>query len=652
MCGIAGLMSSRAPVESQHIAGMIAPLEPRGPDGAGIWVADDGGIGLGHRRLSILDLSEAGRQPMESVCGRYVLTFNGEIYNFAALRDRLEGEGTAPPWKGHSDTEVLLAAIAAWGLRSALERAEGMFALGLWDREQRTLSLARDRFGEKPLYYGWTPAGFAFASTLAPIAGLPGFERSIELQALSVLLARAYVPAPLSIYRGVFKLEPGCLLVVPESGDRHCPAKAPEPGQSGPVRVERWFDYAEVVLAGAADPIVDEAEALDLLEKALAGAVSRQLVADVPVGTFLSGGIDSSLVTVLAQRQSGRAVRSFTIGFTEAGFDEAVHARKVAAAIGTDHTELYVTPEEVREVIPRLPAMYDEPFADSSQIPTHLVSRLARTEVTVALSGDAGDELFGGYTRHVQIPWLWRWRERIPGPLRQPLLRTAGGIPASAWQVMARAAGRSPSPQFGHRTRHALRMVAGSQRFDALLDSFLDDWALRPDPLAEKVHRQARLALDPRLAALPRETALMHVDTVSYLPGDILTKLDRAAMATGLETRVPFLDPTVAGVAARMSPQLRFGEGGGKHILKQLLYSHVPAGLFDRPKAGFAIPVGPWLRGPLRSWAEDLLAPQALARSGLFDVAVIRERWSRHLSGREDATQPLWAVLMFQAWHS
>lgn len=657
MCGIAGLLNSRSPVSEQLIRAMTDRIVPRGPDSSGEIVLDDGALGLGFRRLAIIDLSAAGNQPMTSApagsgqAGRYTIVYNGEIYNFADLRRALETEGRAPEWRGHSDTEVMLAGFAAWGVRATLERLSGMFALALWDRERRELTLARDRFGEKPLYYGWTAAGFAFASTLAPIHALPGFANPVDPAALGCLMARAYIPAPLSIHRGLYKLPPGCLLTVSAGADRSALSVPPEEDSTdGPVRLERYFDYADQVLAGAADPIEDHGEALTAIEEVLSAAVKRQLVADVPVGTFLSGGIDSSLITALAQRHTAKPIRTFTIGFEEAAFNEAVHAKDVARAIGTDHTELYLTARDSLDLIPSLPTIYDEPFADSSQLPTHLVSRLARREVTVSLSGDGGDELFGGYNRHIQFPRLWRRMQSLPQPLRRAVLGAGGAVPPGLWNGLSDLSRRRRSPQFGANAQRGLKIMAGAATFDGLFDRFLDDWAGQANPLAGGARCSQPLRLDPRLAALPLETRMMHADAVTYLPGDILTKVDRAGMAISLESRIPFLDPAVTALAARISPALKFAGGGGKAVLKDLLCRHVPRALIDRPKAGFAIPVGEWLRGPLRGWAEDLLSTDALNSDGLFDTAVVRARWERHVSGREDATQPLWSVLMFQAW--
>ncbi len=650
MCGIAGLLNSHAGVAPETIRAMTDRIVPRGPDSSGQWIGEQGLIGFGHRRLAIIDLTEAGHQPMMSARGRYALTYNGEIYNFEELRAELTAAGQAPPWRGHSDTEVLLAAVEAWGVRPTLEKLSGMFALALWDHQRRELILARDRFGEKPLYYGWTQAGFAFASTLGPIHATPGFANPVEPGALACLLARAYVPAPLSIHQGIFKLPPGCLLILPADADRAPLREPPVEGRIGAIQLERYFDYADQVLAGAADPITDHGEALAALESVLGDAVRRQLVADVPVGTFLSGGIDSSLITALAQKAVSRPIHSFTIGFDEADFNEAVYAKQVAAAIGTDHTELYLTPRDSLDLIPSLPAMYDEPFADSSQLPTHLVSRLARNQVTVSLSGDAGDELFGGYNRHIQFPRLWRTMQRLPGPVRRAALNSAAAVPPGMWNGLSDLARRRRSSQFGRNAQRGLKVMAGARTFDTMFDTFLDDWATRSSPMLGDVRCSRRLSVDPRLSWLPLETQMMAADAVTYLPDDILAKVDRAGMAVSLESRIPFLDPQVTALAARIDPSLKFARGGGKAILKDLLARYVPRELFERPKAGFSMPLGIWLRGPLRGWAEELLAPHALAEGGLLDPAVIRARWQRHLAGKEDASQPLWSVLMFQAW--
>jgi asparagine synthase (glutamine-hydrolysing) len=654
MCGLSGLIAARR-AEPSVLRAMTDPIVHRGPDDAGIWIDPDGRVGLGHRRLAIVDLSPSGHQPMLSSDGRFVLAYNGEIYNHAALRRTVEEAGGGPgargqPWRGHSDTETLLEAIALWGLDAALERSVGMFALALWDQAERRLSLARDRFGEKPLYYGWAGGDFLFASELKAMRAHPGFDAEVDRGALAYLAARTYIPAPHSIYRRIFKLEPGCILEAGEDVARapRDVAPAPDAPASGGLAVRRYWSYRAVVAAGLADPIASEAEALEQLEGALAESIRGQSVADVPVGAFLSGGIDSSTVVGLYQKHTPAQVRTFSIGFEEAGFNEAEYAKAVARHFGTDHHERYVTVAETRDVIPLLPAMYDEPFADSSQIPTHLVSRFAREQVTVALSGDGGDELFGGYNRYVGAARLWGQMKRLPAPLRAGLGKGFGQVPPAAWNGLVRLLpGRRP-PHFGTKVQKALRTMGAANDLGDVYDSFLDEWSGLPSPVLGADGRGG-FDLDPGRAA-PDAVRMMYCDAVSYLPDDILCKVDRAAMAVSLETRVPFLDHRVAQVAARIPLAMKIGGGEGKRILRTLLYREAPRALFERPKAGFGIPVGQWMRGPLRDWAEALLDPARLAGEGFFDAAVVRGRWQRHLSGEQDATSALWAVLMFQAW--
>lgn len=473
MCGIAGLLGPSAGDE-RLLEAMADSIRYRGPDAGGVWSDAEAGIGLAHRRLSIVDLSPHGAQPMASSNGRFVLSFNGEIYNHRDLRAELEAANAAPAggWRGHSDTETLAEGIAHWGLQDTLERAAGMFAIALWDRETRTLSLMRDRFGEKPLYYGWIGKDLAFASELKPIRALPGFVGEIDRQAVAGLCARAYVPAPLSIYRGIFKLPPGCILeVAPGAAPRSAPPVIGEAERG--LRLNRYWDYQEVVAAGLRAPIVSEAEALEQAENALRQAISDQAVADVPVGAFLSGGFDSSTVVALYQQVSRRPVRTYSIGFTEEGFDEAPHARAVAAHLGTEHHELYVTPREAMEVLPLLPSMYDEPFADSSQIPTFLVSRFARQDVTVALTGDGGDELFGGYNRHVIGPALWKRLSPIPPGVRA-LGRPLGGLPQRWFEMLVRSGPRGTGAA---RIAKGLRVATSAQSPDDVYRAFIDEWA-------------------------------------------------------------------------------------------------------------------------------------------------------------------------------
>jgi len=648
MCGIAGILTVGS-VEASVLRRMIAPIAHRGPDDQGIWADPRAGIGLGHRRLSIVDLSPLGHQPMASADDRWMLSYNGEIYNHATLRTELEEEGLAPEWRGHSDTETLVACVAAWGLERTLTRAVGMFALALWDRKERILHLARDRFGEKPLYYGWTGGDFVFGSELKAIRAHPRFDNAVSRRALGLFASRTYVPAPFSIYERIYKLEPGCILTLSrEAAGRPREAPIAEGPPEGGLRLRRYWSYLEVMRRGLSDPIADEAEALERLERTLAAAVSGQSVADVPVGAFLSGGIDSSTIVALYQKYSSIPVRTFSIGFEEAGFNEAEHAKAVARYLGTVHNERYVTVRETQDVIPLLPSMYDEPFADSSQIPTHLVSRFAREQVTVALSGDGGDELFAGYNRHFAAPRLWKRLQMLPRPVRALIGPPLGQLPPSVWNA---APGRR-APNFGAKIQKALRVAGSARSLDDVYDSFLDEWSFEASPVLGP-DGQGHWPGDgvDVLPGAPGAMRMMYRDAVSYLPDDILCKVDRASMAVSLETRVPFLDHRVAELAARLPLSMKVRGGKGKHILRELLYREAPRALFERPKAGFAIPVGEWLRGPLRPWAEELLEPRRMSQEGYFDARIVGRRWQEHLSGRRDSTAALWAVLMFQAWH-
>ena len=641
MCGIAGLVSARR-IDPRLLKRMGDVIEHRGPDDDGTWIDTEAGLGFAHRRLSIVDLSPLGHQPMHSADGRFVLNYNGEIYNHSELRRELEAAGQAPDggWRGHSDTETMLQAIAAWGLEPAVTRFVGMFAFALWDRRDRVLHLVRDRFGEKPLYYGWAGRDFLFGSELKSFRLHPEFDHQVDRQALGLYAARAYVPAPRSIYRRVFKLQPGSILSLTiESALRP---------MDEPPAAQPYWSYRDVVRRGLADPFAGEGEALEALDDALSRAVKAQAVADVPVGAFLSGGIDSSTICALYQRHSSRKIRTFSIGFEEAGFNETDHARDVARHLGSVHSEHMVTVREARDVIPLLPAIYDEPFADSSQIPTFLVSRFAREQVKVALTGDGGDELFAGYNRHFQAPRLWQQLSRIPRPLRAAAGASLGLVPQRFWQ---QAAGMLPARHrhLGGKANKALRLAGSAGSFDDVYAAFLDEWSGDPSPV---------LGFDPAANALdlelgrdaPDAVRIMYCDAVSYLPDDILCKVDRASMAVSLETRVPFLDHRVAEVAARIPVELKTRGPAGKHILRELLYRHLPKSLFDRPKAGFAIPVGQWIRGPLRPWAEELLDPARLAADGWLDAGAVRRRWADHLSGRRDSTNAIWTILMFQGW--
>lgn len=604
---------------------MADTLVHRGPDDAGVWIDAACGVALAHRRLSIVDLSPAGHQPMQSVSGRFVMVFNGEVYNHQELRRGLSGFS----WRGHSDTETLLAGFATWGIEATLQRCVGMFAIALWDQQTRTLHLIRDRLGEKPLYYGWVGQGsaraFVFGSALKALKAYPSFDATVSRRALAQYLRFMMVPAPLSIYEGIYKLEPGCMLSLPLAA-----------GSGATPAISRWWCLQNVVAEARRQPILDEDAALGALESCLQESVRIQSLADVPLGAFLSGGIDSSLIVSLMQQQSTRAVKTFTVGFEEAGFDESPHARAVARHLGTDHTEFFVTAAEAQAVIPRLPQIYDEPFADSSQIPTFLVSQAARHRVTVALSGDAGDELFGGYNRYFWAPLIWTRLAWLPFAVRRRLGGALQAIQPAAWDSVSRLVNVA---RLGDKT-HKLAASLGSVRsLDDLYWSLLSEWP--------EMGSIPNIALPPGLEPVER---MMFRDTMLYLPDDILCKVDRAAMAVSLETRVPFLDHRIVELAWQLPLHMKIRGGQGKWALRQVLYKYVPRELIERPKAGFGIPVGQWLRGPLRDWAEALLDARRLQADGYLPVTQVRQTWHEHLSGRRDWTARLWCVLMFQAW--
>jgi len=649
MCGFTGFLEAAAAPATDQIGWlrrMTDAIDHRGPDDAGYWCDGEHGIALGHRRLAIIDLSPAGQQPMRSCSSRFVLVFNGEIYNHLGIRRELEASAGVCGWRGRSDTETLLAGFDAWGIAATVERAIGMFAFAVWDRQTGVLTLGRDRVGEKPLYYGWQGRGddavFLFGSELKALRAHPAWAADIDRAALCLQLRHSYVPAPYSIYRGIAKLLPGCLLTVS--------AARPEPV------LHRYWSAAQQWTAGLATPFAGTpAQAVDALDTLLRDAVGAQMMADVPLGAFLSGGIDSSTIVPLMQARSTRPVQTFSIGFHEQGFDEAPHAKAVARHLGTDHTELYVTAAQAQSVIPRLPSMYDEPFSDSSQIPTFLVSQLARRHVTVSLSGDAGDELFCGYTRYGFAAHLWKSISMAPLPVRRLAARGITRVPVASWNRLARTLG----PWLPRAMRfantgdklHKGAQVIASASLDAVYLGLVSHW---DDPAALVIggHEPATLLRGgaPALAGLGSVERMMALDTLTYLPDDILVKVDRAAMSVSLETRVPFLDHRVVEFAARLPRALKLRDGVGKWALRQVLYRYVPQALIERPKMGFGVPIGDWLRGPLRDWADTLLAEPRLRSEGFFDPVLLRTRWREHLSGQRNWQYHLWDVLMFQSW--
>jgi len=620
---------------------MAEAIRHRGPDDHGTWCDAMAGIGLAHRRLSIVDLSPTGHQPMLASRGRHVIVFNGEIYNYRELRAELAGQGAQ--FRGTSDTEVLLAGIEAWGFEATLRRCIGMFALAVWDMDRRELLLARDRFGEKPLYVGRFGECLLFGSELSALRASAQWRGQIDRGSLVCLMRNDYIPAPYSIFQEVTKLMPGGLLR----------ARL----ERGQLRVEEssYFSLMKTASACALDPFRgSDAQALATLEQLLGAAIARQRVADVPLGAFLSGGIDSSLVVALMQQQSHRPVRTFSIGFSEKEYDESPHAREMARRLGTEHTEYEVTPKDALEVIPLLPSIYDEPFADSSQIPTFLVSRLARREVTVSLSGDAGDELFGGYGRYPDLVQRW---QRTSSPAAR-LKRLAGGLinalPADLFAVVTGPSRLLPRWRAPRATADALRELSIRWAADGPgpLYASMRSLAQRPAELVRD-GREHPTVFDRSGEYFDRSDLLrsmMVFDADSYLHDDILVKVDRAAMAVSLETRVPFLDIDVARFAWSVPTALHFRDGRGKWLLRQLLARFVPAEVFERPKQGFAVPVARWLRGELRDWAEALIDPARLRAQGLFDAQTVQRRWLQHQCGAKDWSPNLWGILMFQAW--
>jgi asparagine synthase (glutamine-hydrolysing) len=653
MCGFAGLIDASGRTSRDKLCtavqSMADAVRHRGPDDAGAWIDDTAGVALGFRRLSILELSEAGRQPMASHDGRFVLVFNGEIYNHSELRAELNGHQR---WAGHSDTETLLECFAAWGVNKTLERTVGMFALAVWNRQERLLYLARDRFGEKPLYYGWSNHAFVFGSELQALRRYPGFSNPIDRDALALYMQYCCVPAPYSIYRDVYKLQPGCVLSLSAGAAAVTPGAALfAPQRRDGLTLDRYWSLTDIAHRGVAAPLVDDGEATDRLEAALADAVRLQSIADVPLGAFLSGGIDSSTIVALMQVQSTRKVQTFTIGFEEADFNEATHARAVAAHLGTDHTELYVSPQQARDVIPRLPDLYSEPFADSSQIPTHLVSQMARRHVTVALSGDGGDELFGGYVRQQWAPRIWNRMKWLPRPARRAVAAAIQVISIPTWDRLGSAlAGRSVG-RLGNKAHKFAYRMGRVNGVDDLYRVLVTTWPFESGvvPQARPVPTVLNGAIDPARPLEPGQR-MMFWDALTYLPDDILHKVDRAAMGVSLETRAPFLDHRVAELAWRLPLHMKIRNGQGKWILRQVLSRHVPDELVERPKTGFAIPIEAWLRGPLRDWAETLLAESTLRSGGFFNAVPIRRKWAEHLSGKRNWENELWCVLMFQAW--
>jgi asparagine synthase (glutamine-hydrolysing) len=617
---------------------MALHISYRGPDDAGAWMDEANGLALAQRRLSILDLTKAGYQPMHSPCGRYTLVYNGEIYNQQELRTELNDEGVGFDWRGRSDTETLLAALCNWGVYDGLKRLNGMFAFALWDAQERTLYLARDRMGEKPLYYGRVGETFLFGSELKALAVHPEWQGLVDRNALALYMRFNYVPAPWCIYQGISKLPPAHFVTIREGG-----RTVGEP--------ECYWDLGQVAEQGMASLNEGPEVLANELDTLLRDAVSKRMASDVPLGAFLSGGYDSTLITALMQAQSDKPVKTFTIGFNEKGHNEAIYAKAVAEHLGTEHTELYVTPEEAMAVIPKLPTIYDEPFSDCSQIPTFLVSELARRRVTVSLSGDGGDELFCGYNRYVQGYIVWKKLRLLPSMIRLALAWMLNHAPSQALDSLQR---RLP-PRFQVSSLpDRLPKLAGVLKCQDVGSFYRELVSLWKDPgslIVNGCEPSTILNDSTYVPSLPgMRERMMFLDMMTYLPDDILTKLDRASMAVSLEARVPLLDHRVVEFAWRVPTEYKYRTGRGKWLLRQVLYRYVPSGLMERPKMGFGVPIELWLRGPLREWAEELLSEKRLLDGGFLDPSPIRNMWQEHVSGKCSKHYYLWNVLMFQAW--
>ena len=654
MCGLTGFINfdiSSSNELERIISSMTSSLIHRGPDDFGVWLDTESKIALGHRRLSVLDLSKAGHQPMQSIDSRYTIAFNGEIYNHLELRKELEkGNRETYNWVGTSDTETLIPAIAEWGIESTLKSLVGMFAMAVWDNKDETLTLARDRFGEKPLYYGLVNNSFVFGSELKAIKNFPGFTNPISRKALSDYLRFLYVPSPKSIYEDIYKLEPGSFLEV----------KATQNDFKN-YKISKYWSFDDQIRAGNQDQFYDESEAIGSLELALDKSIRSQLLSDVPLGAFLSGGIDSSLIVALMQNQASSAIKTFTVAFEESQFDESPFASKVANHLGTDHYEMHVSSLDARNIITELPEIYDEPFADSSQIPTFLIAAHARKEVTVSLSGDAGDELFGGYNRYFWAPRIWNKVSWMPYYLRNIFAANLGNVSENNWErtqtfINSVQKGLKGIDRLGEKAHKLSETLVNVRNIEDLYFNLLsvhhDPSKIVIDTTDYDYSIKDLSGVSPKdLGIKDSPSRMMYWDVLNYLPDDILCKVDRAAMANSLETRIPFLDPGVVDVSLRLPLNMKIRDNEGKWALRQILYKHVPKELIERPKTGFSIPLGLWLRGPLRDWAESLLDEQRLRDEGYFYPDMVRKLWLEHINGKKDWGTKLWSILMFQSWY-
>lgn len=646
MCGIAGFWDTRQRSSTEQLQTVVTQMRDtlvhRGPDGAGSWVDANIGIAFGHRRLAILDLTASGQQPMLSNSKRYVITFNGEIYNHQEIKQQLAAAGHTPIWRGHSDTEIILVAFEVWGIQPALEKFVGMFAIALWDQQEQLLYLLRDRLGEKPLYFGCVDNYFLFGSELKSLKAHPAWQQNINRDAVGLMMRYNCIPAPYTIYENIKKLEPGHFIVVNKNLN---------------ITQQVYWDLKAIInnpthINNFATPI----DAVDALEVKLSQAIKQQMVADVPLGAFLSGGIDSSTIVALMQAQSAQPIKTFTIGFADANYNEAVQAKAIAAHLNTQHTELYLSPEQTRDIIPDLADFYDEPFADSSQIPTYIVAKLTRQHVTVSLSGDGGDELFAGYNRYNWVPAIWSKVSLLPLPVRSLVARILMLLPPNMWDKIFNllqpllpsfAQQRNPGDKM-----HKLARILDSKSPQEIYHKLISHWYDHEQLVSQAKSSELLLKdLNQDLTGQSFIESMMYIDSQRYLPNDILVKVDRAAMAVSLETRVPFLDHRVVEFAWSLPMDLKIRHGQNKWILRQVLQRHVPSELFNRPKMGFGVPIDQWLRGPLKAWANDLLSDSMLAKHNLLDYQLIQQKWQEHQSGIRNWQYHLWDVLMFQSWY-
>ncbi len=632
MCGITGFWDTAKQINADQMHNTLCKMRDtllhRGPDGAGNWIDANAGIALAHRRLAILDLSEHGQQPMHSANGRYVISYNGEIYNHLEIKQRLVAENCAPAWRGHSDTEIMLAAFTAWGIEKSLQQFVGMFAIALWDKQEQQLYLIRDRIGEKPLYYGWLQNCLVFGSELKSLKAHFAWQQAIDRDAVALFMQFNCIPAPHTIYENIYKLEPGHVLRINQHKEMHNTA---------------YWQLKDV--AKQPQVAISEKDATDRLEEHLKQAIQQQMLADVPVGAFLSGGIDSSTVVALMQTQSSRPVKTFTIGFDDPAYNEALQAKQIAAHLQTQHTELYLSAEKTRAVIPDLASFYDEPFADSSQLPTYLIAKLAREHVTVSLSGDGGDELFAGYNRYNWTANIWRKLEYLPRPLRIMLSSILVKVPPRSWDQLFVLLNKILPTRLQQRNAgeklHKLAGVCTATELADIYQRLLRHW--------DTGSKQSAAVSD--LSARTFTESMMYMDSMRYLPDDILVKVDRAAMAVSLETRMPFLDHRVVEFAWSLPLTLKIRDGKNKWLVREVLNRYVPPQLYDRPKMGFGVPLDQWLRGPLKEWANDLLTSSMLNKHNVLDPKQVQKKWRDHLSGARNWQFQLWDVIIFQAWY-